>query len=214
MFAGTSNRDVAVYPAVMWQVLKILAVLVALASSAFGAEGIRAESIEIPGVDGKGVRPFATQGERKAVALVFITHDCPISNAYAPEIQRIAKEYEARGLALFLVHSDAAIAPADAKKHATEFGYSAPVLMDGACALAKFCGAHVTPEVALFSPDGTLKYLGRIDDRYVDYGKKRTEPTRRDLRIALDEMLAGKPVSMPRAPAVGCFIPNTEGATK
>lgn len=212
MLAGTSNKAVAVYPALMWQALKILAVLCVLAGSAFAGENIKPDTLEIPGADGKPIRPFATHPDRKAIALLFITLDCPISNAYAPEVQRIVKEYEARGLALFLVHSDADLTAADAKKHATEFGLNAPILIDGTSSLAKFSGAHVTPEVALFSPDGTLKYLGRIDDRYVDFGKKRAEPTRRDFRIALDEMLAGKPVSVQRAPAIGCFIPNTEGA--
>jgi len=211
MRAGTSNSGVTVYPSAMWQVLKILAILGLLASSAFAGDAVKAESLEIPNADGKSVRPFAATVERKAVVLLFLTHDCPISNAYAPEVQRIVKEYEARGMALFVVHSDG-VAAADAKKHATEYGFSVPVLLDPDCKLARFSGAHITPEVALFAPDGALKYLGRIDDKYVDYGKKRAEPTRRDLRIALDELLAGKPVSVPRAPAVGCYIPNSEGA--
>lgn len=210
MRAGTSNNGMAVYPSVMWQVLKILAILGLLATSAFAGDAAKAEALEIQNADGKPVRPFAATADRKAIVLLFITHDCPISNAYVPEVQRIVKEYEARGLALFVVHSDG-VAGADAKKHAAEFGFSVPVLLDPECKLAKFSGAHVTPEVALFAPDGALKYLGRIDDKYVDYGKKRPEPTRRDLRIALDEVLAGKPVSMPRAPAVGCYIPNSDG---
>lgn len=211
MRAGTSNNGVVVYPAVMWQVLKILVVLGLIASSVFAGEVVKAEALEISGADGKPVRPFAAAAERKAIAFLFVTHDCPISNAYAPEVQRIVNEYAARGLALYLVHSDG-VAAAEAKKHAAEYGLTSPVLLDPDCKLARFSGAHVTPEVALYTPDGALKYLGRIDDKHVDYGKKRAEPTRRDLRIALDEVLAGKAVTVPRAPAVGCFIPNVEGA--
>jgi hypothetical protein len=51
-------------------------------------------------------------------------------------------------------------------------------------------------------------YRGRIDDRVADFGKRRVEPTRRDLRLALDAILAGKPVPARRTKAVGCYIPE------
>jgi hypothetical protein len=87
-------------------------------------------------------------------------------------------------------------------------------LLDRTHALVKAAGATMTPEAALFSPDGTLQYLGRIDDLYADYMKKRPAPTRRDLREALDELLAGKSVSIKRAEPIGCYIPEIEGAKK
>jgi hypothetical protein len=62
----------------------------------------------------------------------------------------------------------------------------------------------VTPEVAVLSPTGELLYLGRIDDRYNPQGKRRPEPTVRDLQLALDAVLAGKPVPTPRTKAFGC----------
>lgn len=202
---------VAVYPSLLWQTLKILALLAALAASTHAAEILHAD-LSVPSTSGDRVKPFAPQPERKALLLVFISHDCPIANSYAPELQRIAREYAARGLKTYLVHTDATLTAADAAKHAKEFGYELPVLLDGDCKLALASGATITPEAALYDGANTLKYLGRIDDRYLDYRKKRAEPTRRDLREALEETLAGKAVSVPRAEAVGCFIPVPSNA--
>jgi hypothetical protein len=69
-------------------------------------------------------------------------------------------------------------------------------------------GATRTPEVAVFSPRRELLYRGRIDDRYVDFGQRRTEPTTHDLRDALEAILAGKPVAQSRTEPIGCDIPK------
>jgi hypothetical protein len=70
-------------------------------------------------------------------------------------------------------------------------------------------GATVTPEVAVMERGGKVVYLGRIDDLYVDLGKRRAAPTRRYLRDALDAVLNGKPVAVAKIDPVGCFIyPN------
>jgi hypothetical protein len=60
----------------------------------------------------------------------------------------------------------------------------------------------------VLSPSGDVLYRGRIDDRVADFGKRRVEPTRRDLRLALDAILAGKPVQARLTKAVGCYIPE------
>jgi hypothetical protein len=53
-----------------------------------------------------------------------------------------------------------------------------------------------------------MVYRGRIDDRYVDFGKTRPAPTNRDLERVLEAILAGKSLSSETTPAVGCFIPD------
>lgn len=177
------------------------------------ADSIPLAKIEVGDVNGIAVRPFEAR-QQKATLLVFTTHDCPIANAYAPEIKRICEAYEAKGVRMFLVHVDLDLSAENARKHATEFGFVCPVLLDRTHALVKAAGATMTPEAALFSPDGTVQYLGRIDDHYAAYMKKRAAPTRCDLREALDELLAGKPVSVKRAEPIGCYIPELEGAKK
>jgi hypothetical protein len=64
----------------------------------------------------------------------------------------------------------------------------------------------VTPEAAVFDARGRVVYRGRIDDRYVDFGLDRPEPTSRDLERAIQDLLAGRSVAVPRTQAVGCIL--------
>ena len=150
----------------------------------------------------------------KATVFVFITNDCPVSNGYAPEINRICAEYAPKRIAFYLVHVDPDLKPADAKKHAADYGYRCPVLLDPSHQLVKVTQVTVTPEAAVLSPDGKLLYRGRIDDSFVALGKKRAQPTTRDLRDALDAILLGKTVAIATTTAVGCYIPPAKGENR
>ena len=164
-----------------------------------------AESLRLVDLNGTACTPLEAK-DKKAIVLLFITHDCPIANAYAPEVKRICSDYAAKGVAFFLIHVDAALTPELAKKHAAEYGFDCPVLLDPTHTLVKAVDAHTTPEAFVLSPEGKTLYRGRVDDRYVDFGKSRAEATQHDLRNALDEVLAGKTVTTPATKAVGCFI--------
>lgn len=156
--------------------------------------------------DIKGVAHTLLDPARKATVFFFVTHDCPVSNRYAPEINRICADYNSRNIAFYLVQVDADLTAAQARQHAQDFGYRCPVLLDRAHTLVKKAGATVTPEAAVLSADGKVLYRGRIDDWYAGYGKARPRPTRRDLRLALDEVLKGETVSIARTKSIGCFI--------
>lgn len=163
--------------------------------------------IEVTDVQGKKVRPLAdTRG--RGTLLFFIAHDCPVSNAYAPEIARICKAYEKRGIAAYVVYAEKDISPAAARKHARDFRFPCRALLDRGRQLVRLAGARMTPEAALIAQKGDVVYRGRIDDTYIDYGKRRDEPTSRDLRQALDAFLANKPVARNRTPVIGCYIPD------
>lgn len=162
---------------------------------------------EIKVKDVNGVAHRLPDAKSKAMVLLFIAADCPISNGYAPEINRICNEYSRRKISFFVVYPDADLAAATARKHAREFGYRCPVLLDPTHRLVKRMGATVTPEAAVLSPGGKLLYRGRIDDRYLDFGKKRNRPGQRDLRLALDDIVKGKTVANRFTKAIGCFIP-------
>src|SRR5438067_3512793 len=112
--------------------------------------------------DGHMHTPAEWAGKR-AVVLLFVSTDCPLSNRYVPEMNRIETAYASRGIAFYAVQGDATIADADVKKHVKEFGYAFPYLLDPAESLAAFSGATATPEAAVLSPHGDLLYLGRID---------------------------------------------------
>jgi hypothetical protein len=137
---------------------------------------------------------------------VFILPDCPISSAYAPEIQRIERDYASRGVKTYLVHVDAHATGEELRKHAEEFGYRMPILVDRKRELARRFGVSVAPEAVLIDGHGRVAYQGRIDDLYTEWGKRRNEPTRRDLREAIEAVLSGKTVEIVRTQAVGCSI--------
>lgn len=143
---------------------------------------------------------------KRAVVLLFVASDCPISNAYAPEIERIYTRYAPRKIAITLVYIDPDLTRAAARRHAASYGYTCPLLLDPAHRLAQRAGATVTPEAAVFRPDGRLLYRGRIDDTYFGYGKRRSTATRHDLRDALDAVLSGRQIRPQTTPAIGCFI--------
>lgn len=158
--------------------------------------------ITVSDVNGVAVRPLERRGG--PTVLVFVATDCPISNGYAPELQRIMAEHRGDGTEIDLVYCDAT---ADqAKAHMAAYGYIGRALLDPNHALSARLGAHVTPEVAVLDDQGHLVYRGRIDDRYVDFGRKRQVATTHDLQAALDAVLAGRPVSMPMTRAIGCPI--------
>ena len=144
--------------------------------------------------------------QARAVVLFFVTTDCPLSNGYAPEMNRIEQAYAPRGVLFYAVQGDTTIPDEEVRRHAREFGYRFPALLDPHQILAHHTGATVTPEAVVLSAEGAVLYLGRIDNRVEDFGKTRIEATEFDLRDALDAILAGRPVAHPRTRALGCAI--------
>ncbi len=149
--------------------------------------------------------PFRPDG--KANVLVFVTSDCPISNGYAPKIQRVCAEYAAAGVKCTLVYEDVSIDEASVRVHQREYGYrdlSAVIDRDGA--IARRARATVTPQVVVVGTDGGIKYRGRIDNQYAALGQPRRVVTSHDLRAAIEAVLADRRIAQPETEAFGCFI--------
>jgi hypothetical protein len=138
--------------------------------------------------------------------LFFLTTDCPLCNAYVPELNRIAQAYTPRGVAFYGVQGDATVPAAEVRRHVKEYAYAFPYLFDQEESLATVTGAATTPEAAVLSPAGQLLYLGRIDNRLEDWGKQRVQVTEFDLRDTLDAILNGKPAPHARTKVLGCAI--------
>ena len=158
-------------------------------------------------VDSAGV--VHTQDEfarSRAVVLFFITPDCPISQGYIPEMNRLKGDYAAKGVTFFAVQSDMTTTDAELRAHVAEYRYQFPALIDPRQSLIRHTGATVTPETVVMSASGTVLYQGRIDNRIVSLGQKRPKATEFDLREALNAVLAGRPVPRPRTTAFGCII--------
>ena len=187
----------------------VVALLSLLLCAISVANAGKPEGIQVTDVNGKTVRPLESRGQ-KATVLFFIIHDCPIANRYAPEISRIQAKYAPKKVAFFLVYADPGLKAVEAKRHAQEYGYTFPALLDPMHRLAKKAGATLSPEAAIFDAKGKRVYLGRIDDRYIDFGKSREEPETRDARRALDALLQGKPVPRSHTKAIGCFLPEVK----
>lgn len=151
---------------------------------------------------GKMIHPFA---EAKPVVLIYTLAECPISAKYSPEIRRIVPDYP--GVKFFLVHTDPTATVATAKKHRQEYQIPCPEVLDSKRELLKLAHPVAVPTAALFDAKGQMRYRGRIDDRFPALGVERA-PKRHDLRIALDQLLAGKPVTERTTPVVGCAVPQ------
>lgn len=146
--------------------------------------------------------------DARATLLLFVATDCPISNSYAPEIARIAAEYGRRGVACRAVYSDPDTTEGAARAHAARHRFTFAIARDPAQSLAHRCQITTTPEAAIVLPDGTCAYHGRIDDVWVEYLRRRPVATVRDLRAALDAVLAGRAAPPATGPTVGCPLPE------
>jgi hypothetical protein len=139
------------------------------------------------------------------VVYIFTTIDCPIANRYAPEINRLESAFAGRAR-FMLVYPVAADTNERIAEHVRKFGYRAAWRRDADQALAREIGIRVTPEVAIVDRNRKVLYRGRIDDRYIDFGRDRPAPTVRDLERSLEAVLAGKPVPVATTQAVGCIL--------
>jgi hypothetical protein len=139
----------------------------------------------------------------RATVMVFITTDCPIANSFAPEIQRIIRDYRPRGVTFVMVYTDPHQEQDAAFRHAREYGYESLVLVDGSRIQSRKHGITVTPEAVVVVGDERV-YRGRIDDRYLAPGQYRLKPTTRELRDAIEAVLDGRPVAVAETKAAGC----------
>lgn len=161
---------------------------------------------QVRDLEGRPIDPLAV-GDAHATVLLFVDPECPISNAYAPEVRRLYDEFTPRGVDFWLVYADAGRTPDVVRAHVAAFQYPMPAVRDADHELVRRAGATITPEACVFTARGELAYRGRIDDRYVDFGKQRAAPTTRDLRDAIEATLDGERPLRPWPEAIGCTIP-------
>lgn len=161
--------------------------------------------------DAQGVSHTAAELSRdRATVFVFVATDCPNSNTYAPVLARLYREYSPRGVAFFNVYSDPAETSSTVSKHDRDFGTPFAALLDPHQTLARETGARSTPEVVILGPQGQHLYRGRIDNRFVELGKTRYQPTENDLEEALNAILSGKSPPHPVTRTIGCAIPGID----
>lgn len=161
-------------------------------------------ALELPATDGKTYDPAAA-GDKKAVVLFFVSPFCSTTKSFMKEINQISADYADKAV-IHLVHSDPEITQQVALEHAILSEVKATALIDQQQVLANQVQAKITPEAVVLSPDGKTLYKGRINDLYLGPTKRQRAATTKDLRDALDAILAGKPVPEPQHEAQGCKI--------
>lgn len=144
---------------------------------------------------------------QKATVLFFVATDCPIANRMAPELSRIVKSYQPKGVSFLFVYVEPSQTKAQILGHLKEYKLRAPGILDAKHQLVKMSGATVTPQAVVFSKAGKMVYRGRINDLFLEHGRSRKAPKTEDLKNALNQFLAGKPIAVPQTPALGCSIP-------
>ena len=162
--------------------------------------------------DGAQAQSLTALGAR-VVVLVFGATDCPISNRYVPEVDRMSREFLGKSVEVRWIFPNPGDTPEVVLTHLNEFKTLTPGLVDSKQELVKQAGASVTPEAAVFAVENgkmRLVYRGRIDDRYIAFGQERPRATRHELEEAIRAELAGRPAPAPGGEPVGCsIVPRT-----
>ena len=131
----------------------------------------------------------------------FIATGCPVSNDYNERMKALYADYAPKGVKFVFVNSNVTEPPRAVEEHAGKNGFPFPVYKDPGNVVADKFGAEFTPDVFVLDSSGTVVYHGHIDDsRNPANIKKQT------LRVALDALVAGKPVPVAETKAFGCTI--------
>lgn len=174
--------------------------------------GAAAPEFSLPGVDGKtySLDDFA---DSRLLVVVFTCNHCPTAQAYEKRIMQLAEDYRDKQVALVAIspndplalrldelgYTDVGDSFDDMKLHAARRGFTFPYLYDGDTQrVATAFGALATPHVFIFDQQRRLRYQGRVDDADIK------PPKSHDARNAIEDMLAGRPVAVPRTRVFGC----------
>jgi len=157
-------------------------------------------------------RSLKDLGDHKATVLVFTNTTCPLVQKYWPKLRRLDEEYRGQGVQFVAVNVGADDEIQEVAQQAIDFGVTFPFVKDttGACVAA--VGALRTPEVVVLDADRKLCYRGRIDDQQ-RLGGARPDVTEDSLKLALDDLLAGREVAIAETTVDGCLITRAEFTT-
>lgn len=144
----------------------------------------------------------------KATVIMFICNHCPYVKHVNAELVKLANDYIQKGISFVAISSNDVVnypedSPEKMKEHALIAGYPFPYLYDETQEVAKAYNAACTPDFYIYDKDLKLVYRGQLDD---SRPKNDLPVTGKDIRSALDNILAGKPVDENQKPSIGCNI--------
>lgn len=166
------------------------------------------ENFELRDFRGKP-HALADYSDSQAVVVYFLGTECPLAKLYAPRVQRLSAEFAQRDVTVLGINSNVQDSLTELEHHVRVHGIEFPVLKDVGNQVADEFGATRTPQVFVLDKDRRVVYAGRVDGQYTfgsGVGSSSPSPKRDDLRIALEELLAGKPIAVAATEAKGCLI--------
>ena len=177
-------------------------------SSAMLPLGTQAPDFDLPDVASGHRVSLKTFQDREALLVMFICQHCPYVQHVKAQLAQLAKDYAGRNLGIVAISAnDPQAYPVDAPEQLRLFaqkeGFSFPLCFNESQKTAKDYTAACTPDFFVFDRKRLLVYRGQLDDSRPGNDRPATG---RDLRAALDAVLAGKPVSPEQKPSTGCSI--------
>lgn len=160
----------------------------------------KAESFSLKDYNGK-LHSLSDYKNSKAIVLIFVSTQCPVSNAYNERMAKLYSQYKDKNVKIIGINSNKAETAEEIKKHAAEKDLQFAILKDENNIVADKFAASSTPEAYVLNGNLEVVYHGRIDDN-----RKAEDVQTSDLNLAIDEILAGKEVSNPKTKAFGCSI--------
>ncbi|TVQ07039.1 MAG: thioredoxin family protein [Leptolyngbya sp. DLM2.Bin27] len=170
--------------------------------------GTAAPAFALPSVVSGEIITLDTFADDPALLVMFICCHCPFVKHVEQELARIGKDYIPQGLGIVAISANSlATHPQDGPEHlkaqAQDVGFTFPYCFDETQAVAKAYTAACTPDFFVFDQAKALVYRGQLDDSRPSNG---LPVTGKDLRAALDAVLAGKALTNDQKPSVGCNI--------
>jgi len=143
-----------------------------------------------------------------ATVIMFICNHCPFVIHVRDEITKLARDYTSKSVAFIAINSNSREShPQDGPENMAALvklvGWKFPFLFDEKQEVAKVYHAACTPDFYVFDGEQRLAYRGQLDDSRPSTG---TPVTGRDLRAAIDAVLAGAPAPAEQRPSIGCNI--------
>lgn len=160
----------------------------------------KAENFSLKDYNGKEHK-LSDFKDSKAIVIMFISTECPVSNAYNSRMAAIADKYKNKNITFLGINSNKQESVEDIKTHARENNFGFIILKDWENKIADKFSAAVTPEIFVLNGEFEILYHGRIDDN-----RREKDVTAKDLESALNEILDGKEVSVKDTKAFGCTI--------
>ncbi|WP_008313686.1 thioredoxin family protein [Leptolyngbya sp. PCC 6406] len=185
----------------------------AMVSSTMLTLGTPAPEFHLPDVVSGETITLATFADKAALVVMFICKHCPFVKHVQGELVRLGQDYGPKNVGIVAISANSVQThPQDGPEHlkamALELGFTFPLCYDESQATAKAYTAACTPDFFLFDRDRDLVYRGQLDSSRPSNG---LPVTGADLRAALDQVIAGQPVSPDQKPSIGCNIKWTPG---